>query len=158
MKLYYLLLVAILTAAACKKHERLTPATPPPPTKDFREKYTGTFNITKLHSNWSYSGGTFFYRSSDTFTGILQISYNIKDSSSRLGSGGDFFNQPALTFIYGNGLKERCGVDTFGRLYRSINPAHPNQGGFVTADSIFHTSTYIGNSRSDDTLYGRRIK
>lgn len=161
MKLFYLLLAIILTATACKKHEKLTPAAPAPPTKDFREKYTGTFNFTKSHVRSVYSRGV-PAKAGDTTIGTLQISYQIGDSmfnNSKLAAGGDYFRQPALTFVYGNGTKELLGIDSLGQLYRNTMPGAPNSGGFVTADSIFHTSYDYGHNRSDEyTLYGSRIK
>lgn len=161
MKLHYLILVsAILTAAACKKHEKITPVTPPPATKDFREKYTGVFNVTKLHWHRQHPSGGVATEFSQPYTGTVKIGYQMSDSVdnlSKLAGGGESFKQAALKFTYGNGTQQLMGVDTLGKLYQKTGPAHGNYGGFITVDSIYHVVSDGGGSFTDtDTIYAKR--
>jgi hypothetical protein len=160
MKLFFLLLVStVLMATACKKNEKVTPIPPPPPTKDFRENYIGTFNVTKIGWSISNPGGKPPTRTSQVYTGTVQVSYKISDSIHNLSAGYPGYMQAALVFTYGNGIAQTMGIDTLGKLCYPPNPNSGDYGGFITTDSIFHAH---GNrhttSSSEDTLKGKRIK
>lgn len=152
MKAYLLILSVLLITSSCKKDK------PEPPSKDFREKYVGTFRIKKMITN-SKSLPPDYKIDADTTYLDLECSVYYKISDSTNVYFNTVFVMPALVFDQSDGKVWHFGVDSSGRIY--YNPTHTSlsTGGFIGTDSIhciFHS--YDKYSNGQELLTGTRIK
>jgi hypothetical protein len=137
LALFVLITICIV---ACKKKVDPIMSTPTPSsTTDFRDKYTGTFEITSTVKNYAHPSSGPADSSITTSSYTVTISYNITDSLTYI-SPLPTITWPALTFTKSSGSKEIMGIDSTGKLIR-FSTYHSYGGGFVTLDSINHSAT-----------------
>lgn len=139
---------------ACKK--RVHPAPQPIPAADFREKYTGVFNLSGRSMYITHPSGGARNVNDNSFKAVLTVSYNPGDSIDNHNTN-PWSKLPAVTFRYDNGSQFLMGVDLAGRLYRKANPNANNYGGYMGVDSIYHAYQQYSTSTSViDSISGRR--
>lgn len=155
MKNLTLLSFTVLCLFSCKKNEDPLPVTTNKTTGDFRDKYTGVFAITikGMFISHPSTGPTDTTITQSNYT--LTVSYTLADSFTDYSPSGKT-TRPALIFTYSSGTVEKLGVNTDGTLKRD-SLYNVNSGGFITPDSINHTSSITHTtSTSRSTITGHR--
>jgi hypothetical protein len=159
MKNLTLVLLAVLISSiySCKKKDTDIGGITAKTTADFRDKYTGTYNIYESGSTEYYPEGAPSYATHNNHSGSVTISYTSTDSVTVYWNPSSPVKMAAMQFSYNTGSKILYAVNDSGRFFRNTSPIGGDSGGFVGTDSIYqiyYNST--GHSSSVDTMLGHK--